>query len=75
MNRISMAMCKEGGKGSNIRYIKSADNRGAGSYIGNKVEKDHIILVKCGVLQNLSLMDVGLPLLVVILILLWINYF
>ncbi|MBZ4225874.1 sporulation protein [Bacillus wiedmannii] len=34
-----MAMCKEGGKGADIRHIKPADNRGAGSYIGNKVEK------------------------------------
>ncbi|MEI4618290.1 sporulation protein, partial [Bacillus cereus] len=30
---------KEGGKGADIRHIKPADNRGAGSYIGNKVEK------------------------------------
>lgn len=34
-----MAMCREGGKGADIRHIKPADNRGAGSYIGNKVEK------------------------------------
>ncbi|WP_130068359.1 NucA/NucB deoxyribonuclease domain-containing protein [Bacillus albus] len=34
-----MAMCREGGKGADIKYIKPADNRGAGSYIGNKVEK------------------------------------
>jgi hypothetical protein len=34
-----MAMCREGGKGADIKYIKPADNRGAGSYIGNKVDK------------------------------------
>ena len=34
-----LAMCKEGGTGADIRYIKPSDNRGAGSYIGNKVEK------------------------------------
>lgn len=34
-----LAMCKEGGGGADIRYIKPSDNRGAGSYIGNKVEK------------------------------------
>ncbi|OUB81186.1 sporulation protein [Bacillus thuringiensis serovar sinensis] len=35
-----MAMCKEGGSGADIKYIKPADNRGAGSFIGNKV--DHL---------------------------------
>ncbi|PGC53823.1 NucA/NucB deoxyribonuclease domain-containing protein [Bacillus pseudomycoides] len=34
-----MAMCREGGKGADIKYIKPTDNRGAGSYIGNKLEK------------------------------------
>ncbi|MGR5997899.1 NucA/NucB deoxyribonuclease domain-containing protein [Bacillus cereus] len=34
-----MALCREGGKGADIKYIKPADNRGAGSYIGNKVER------------------------------------
>ncbi|PDY47461.1 NucA/NucB deoxyribonuclease domain-containing protein [Bacillus pseudomycoides] len=34
-----LAMCKEGGAGANIKYIKPSDNRGAGSYIGNKVEE------------------------------------
>ncbi|MGN7197786.1 NucA/NucB deoxyribonuclease domain-containing protein [Bacillus mycoides] len=34
-----LAMCKEGGGGADIKYIKPSDNRGAGSYIGNKVEK------------------------------------
>lgn len=32
-------MCREGGKDADVRYIKPADNRGAGSYIGNKLEK------------------------------------
>lgn len=34
-----MAMCSEGGAGADIRYIKPADNRGAGSYVGSKVGK------------------------------------
>ncbi|MBY9078259.1 DNA-entry nuclease [Paenibacillus sp. HN-1] len=34
-----MAMCKEGGSGADIAYIKPADNRGAGSWIGNQLEK------------------------------------
>ncbi|MDA2637859.1 NucA/NucB deoxyribonuclease domain-containing protein [Bacillus cereus] len=34
-----LAMCKEGGAGADIAYVKPSDNRGAGSYIGNKVEK------------------------------------
>ena len=34
-----MDLCREGGKGADIRHIKPDDNRGAGSYIGNKVEK------------------------------------
>ncbi|EIT86417.1 NucB [Fictibacillus macauensis ZFHKF-1] len=37
-DEFPMAMCKEGGKGADIRYITPADNRGAGSYIGNHVE-------------------------------------
>lgn len=32
-----MAMCKEGGKGASVKYISPSDNRGAGSYVGNKV--------------------------------------
>lgn len=35
-----MALCQEGGSGADIKYIKPADNRGAGSFIGNKV--DHL---------------------------------
>lgn len=34
-----MAMCKEGGKGADIAYISPSDNRGAGSYIANQVER------------------------------------
>lgn len=34
-----MAMCKEGGKGAHIEYISLADNRGAGSWVGNKLDK------------------------------------
>ncbi|HHK5558272.1 DNA-entry nuclease [Bacillus cereus] len=33
-----MAMCKEGGKGAHIEYISPADNRGAGSWVGNKLD-------------------------------------
>lgn len=33
-----MAMCAEGGTGANIEYIKPKDNRGAGSWVGNKLE-------------------------------------
>ncbi|HDX9577669.1 TPA: sporulation protein [Bacillus pseudomycoides] len=34
-----LAVCVEGGAGADIRYIPPADNRGAGSYIGNKLDK------------------------------------
>ncbi|GAA4848829.1 DNA-entry nuclease [Paenibacillus vulneris] len=34
-----MAMCKEGGEGADIRYISPSDNRGAGSWVSNQVEK------------------------------------
>lgn len=34
-----MAMCKEGGEGAHIEYIHPADNRGAGSWVGNQLEK------------------------------------
>lgn len=33
-----MAMCKEGGKGSDVDYVKSSDNRGSGSWVGNQLE-------------------------------------
>ncbi|MDT3426446.1 hypothetical protein J2Z22_001972 [Paenibacillus forsythiae] len=34
-----MAMCKEGGAGADIAYISPADNRGAGSWVGNQLEQ------------------------------------
>ncbi|MDF9843611.1 MULTISPECIES: NucA/NucB deoxyribonuclease domain-containing protein [unclassified Paenibacillus] len=33
-----MAMCAEGGTGADIEYITPADNRGAGSWVGNQLE-------------------------------------
>ena len=32
-----MAMCSEGGTGAHVAYVKSSDNRGAGSWVGNKL--------------------------------------
>ncbi len=34
-DEFPMAMCAEGGTGADVAYVKSADNRGAGSWIGN----------------------------------------
>lgn len=34
-----MAMCAEGGRGADIRYIVPKDNRGAGSWIANQLTK------------------------------------
>lgn len=34
-----MAMCSEGGEGADIRYISPSDNRGAGSWVSNQVDK------------------------------------
>lgn len=34
-----MAMCAEGGEGADIEYISPSDNRGAGSWVGNKLEE------------------------------------
>ncbi|MFD1772999.1 NucA/NucB deoxyribonuclease domain-containing protein [Paenibacillus rhizophilus] len=34
-----MAMCREGGTGADIAYISPADNRGAGGWVGNQLEK------------------------------------
>lgn len=34
-----MAMCAEGGEGADIAYVTPKDNRGAGSWIGNKLDK------------------------------------
>lgn len=33
-----MAVCMEGGKGADIEYVKPKDNRGAGGWIGNRLE-------------------------------------
>lgn len=37
-DEFPMAMCEEGGKGADIRYIKPKENRGAGSWFSNKVK-------------------------------------
>ena len=34
-----MAMCAEGGEGASVAYIDPAENRGAGSWVGNQLEK------------------------------------
>ncbi|MEB4780849.1 NucA/NucB deoxyribonuclease domain-containing protein [Paenibacillus jamilae] len=34
-----MAMCSEGGEGADIKYISPKDNRGAGSWVGHKLDK------------------------------------
>lgn len=34
-----MAMCAEGGTGADIAYITPADNRGAGSWVANQLER------------------------------------
>ena len=34
-----MAICKEGGAGASVAYIDPAENRGAGSWVGNALEK------------------------------------
>lgn len=34
-----MAMCSEGGEGADVRYVSPSDNRGAGSWVSNQVEK------------------------------------
>ncbi|WP_438448204.1 NucA/NucB deoxyribonuclease domain-containing protein [Gorillibacterium sp. sgz5001074] len=34
-----MAMCAEGGAGADIEYITPSDNRGAGSWVSNALEK------------------------------------
>ncbi|SDT44664.1 Deoxyribonuclease NucA/NucB [Paenibacillaceae bacterium GAS479] len=34
-----MAMCREGGAGAHVAYVKSSDNRGAGSWVGNQLEE------------------------------------
>jgi hypothetical protein len=34
-----MAMCAEGGTGAELAYIKPSDNRGAGLWVSNQLEK------------------------------------
>jgi len=34
-----MAMCAEGGTGADIAYVTASDNRGAGAWVGNQLEK------------------------------------
>lgn len=34
-----MAMCEEGGKGADVKYISPSDNRGAGSWVGHQVSE------------------------------------
>lgn len=34
-----MAMCSEGGKGADVAYVESGDNRGSGSWIGNQLDR------------------------------------
>ncbi|ULL17510.1 DNA-entry nuclease [Paenibacillus sp. H1-7] len=38
-DEFPMAMCAEGGAGADIAYISPSDNRGAGSWISNQLEK------------------------------------
>jgi hypothetical protein len=33
-----MAMCEEGGAGANVAYIDAGDNRGAGAWVGHRLE-------------------------------------
>lgn len=38
-DEFPMAMCAEGGKGASVEYVSPSDNRGAGSWISNQLEK------------------------------------
>jgi hypothetical protein len=38
-DEFPMAMCAEGGTGADIMYINPTDNRGAGSWVSNQLEK------------------------------------
>ncbi|TDF99439.1 NucA/NucB deoxyribonuclease domain-containing protein [Paenibacillus piri] len=38
-DEFPMAMCAEGGTGADIMYISPSDNRGAGSWVSNQLEK------------------------------------
>ncbi|MGX9292619.1 NucA/NucB deoxyribonuclease domain-containing protein [Bacillus sp. A015] len=35
-----MAMCKEGGTGASVKYIRPSDNRGAGSWVSHQLSDD-----------------------------------
>ncbi|MFP3419646.1 NucA/NucB deoxyribonuclease domain-containing protein [Bacillus sp. SIMBA_154] len=35
-----MAMCKEGGKGASVKYVRPSDNRGAGSWVSHQLSDD-----------------------------------
>ncbi|GMK37807.1 hypothetical protein PCCS19_08610 [Paenibacillus sp. CCS19] len=37
-DEFPMAMCAEGGAGADVAYVISSDNRGAGSWVGNKLD-------------------------------------
>lgn len=37
-DEFPMAMCSEGGEGADVQYVKSSDNRGSGSWVGNQLE-------------------------------------
>lgn len=34
-----MAMCREGGEGADIEYISPSDNRGAGAWVSNQLDR------------------------------------
>ncbi|NEW05967.1 sporulation protein [Paenibacillus sp. SYP-B3998] len=34
-----MAMCQEGGRGADVRYVPFSDNRGAGSWVGHQLTR------------------------------------
>ncbi len=35
-----MAMCKEGGAGASVKYVRPSDNRGAGSWVSHQLSDD-----------------------------------
>ncbi|WP_458110058.1 NucA/NucB deoxyribonuclease domain-containing protein [Bacillus zhangzhouensis] len=35
-----MAMCKEGGTGASVKYVRPSDNRGAGSWVSHQLSDD-----------------------------------
>ncbi|MCP3772301.1 NucA/NucB deoxyribonuclease domain-containing protein [Paenibacillus sp. MZ04-78.2] len=38
-DEFPMAMCEEGGKGADIMHISPSDNRGAGAWVSNQLDK------------------------------------